>query len=211
MEDLINQHLERYQAHFDRALLSARPKDLAQILMPQWAPPHELASLAWLGDWRPSAILGMILARAQTLPYLLGPEAAAPRLLPQLIHELRIEETVVEEEMSEIQATCVIHLPFTPMNRRTGGAALRCVQSEFKKIHGVIVKAQNLRMKALEVVVNKVLSQTDAAEFLVAFAGIQESIHQFAAHQRLRKGQVSVDNSQSAVAGECRYFTVLKP
>ena len=52
---------------------------------------------------------------------------------------------MVEEEMAEIQATCVLHLPLAPMNHRTGGAALRCIQSEFKKIHQVIVKAQSLR------------------------------------------------------------------
>ena len=49
---------------------------------------------------------------------------------------------------------------------------------------------------------NKVLNQAEAAEFLVAFAGIQEAIHQYAAHQRVRKGEVSlcvkaVGNSQS--------------
>lgn len=249
LEDLIQQHLHMYHAHFNRALVSARLQDVAQLLMPQWAPPHELASLAWLGDWRPSAILGLIWARARTSPSLSGSDPAIQRLLPQLIHELRIEETVVEEEMAEIQATCVLHLPFAPMNHRTGGAALRCIQSEFKKIHQVIVKAQSLRsiftlsstltnitdnvtvitvitvmtawnenddrFKALEMVVNNVLSQTDAAEFLVAFAGIQKSIHQFAAHQRLRKGQLSVcvkavGNSQSWVIGECRYYKALK-
>jgi hypothetical protein len=48
------------------------------------------------------------------------------------------------------------------------------------------------RFKALELVVKKVLSQTDAAEFLVAFEGIQDVIHQFAANQRLRKGPLTV-------------------
>lgn len=38
----------------------------------------------------------------------------------------------------------------------------------------------------------KVLCQTDAAEFLVAFVGIQDLIHQIAAQQKLRKGPVSV-------------------
>lgn len=41
-------------------------------------------------------------------------------------------------------------------------------------------------------VVNKVLTQTEAAEFLVAFAGIQESIHQYAVHQKVKKGEVSL-------------------
>lgn len=48
------------------------------------------------------------------------------------------------------------------------------------------------RFKALELVVKKVLSKTDAAEFLVAFEGIQDAIHQLSANQRLRKGPVTV-------------------
>jgi hypothetical protein len=48
------------------------------------------------------------------------------------------------------------------------------------------------RFKALELVVKKLLSQTDAAEFLVAFEGIQDVIHQFASTQRLRKGPATL-------------------
>ena len=44
------------------------------------------------------------------------------------------------------------------------------------------------------------LNQTDAAEFLVAFSGIQDAIHQFAEHKRLRKGPVTVSiKSQDVV------------
>lgn len=46
------------------------------------------------------------------------------------------------------------------------------------------------RFKALELVLKKVLSETDAAEFLVAFEGIQDAIHQFATNQRFQKGPV---------------------
>lgn len=46
------------------------------------------------------------------------------------------------------------------------------------------------RYKVLELIVKNVLSQTDAAEFLVAFAGIQDSIHQIARDQRMLKGSV---------------------
>lgn len=48
------------------------------------------------------------------------------------------------------------------------------------------------RLKALELLVKKVLSQTDVAEFFVAFEGIQDAIHQYAENQRLRKGPVTL-------------------
>ncbi|GAB2233850.1 hypothetical protein Droror1_Dr00003080 [Drosera rotundifolia] len=32
-------------------------KDVAQLLMPKCAPPLEMASLGWMGDWRPTSIL----------------------------------------------------------------------------------------------------------------------------------------------------------
>lgn len=48
------------------------------------------------------------------------------------------------------------------------------------------------RFKALELIVKKVLSQTDAAEFLVALAGIQDSIHQIARKLKMLKGPVSL-------------------
>ncbi|KVH88132.1 hypothetical protein Ccrd_024480 [Cynara cardunculus var. scolymus] len=51
---------------------------------------------------------------------------------------------------------------------------------------------------ALEMVVKKILCQSDAAEFLVAFAGIQESVHQFSKDYKLRKGPVSVSLSSSS-------------
>ena len=65
--------------------------------------------------------------------------------LSQLIHEIGIEEAVLDEEMAEIQANCVLHLPFGTVKNRSGWPDLARVQSEFKKIHRVITKAQNLR------------------------------------------------------------------
>ncbi|KAK9282089.1 hypothetical protein L1049_005001 [Liquidambar formosana] len=195
LEGLIDEQLNRYQAHYNRAMVPTRLKDVAQLLMPKWAPPHELAALAWLGDWRPSAILDLLRALTRSSSSLSSSFSVSDdiqRLLSQLIHEIRVEEAVLDQEMVEIQATCVLHLPFAPANKQSGRAALACVQSEFKKLGRVITKAQQLRFKALEMVVKKVLSQTDAAKFLVAFAGIQDSIHQFAARQRFRKGPVSV-------------------
>ncbi|KAE8710954.1 Detected protein of unknown function [Hibiscus syriacus] len=54
--------------------------------------------------------------------------------------------------------------------------------------------------KALELVVKKLLNQTEAAEFLVALSGIQVAIHQFAKHQKLQKGPFTVSvKSQNTV------------
>lgn len=151
IEQLIEEQLDRYQAHCNRALLPTRPKAVAQLLMPNWAPPHELASSAWFGDWRPSAILELLRALTlssssfSTAPLDLN---AVERLLSQLIHEVRIEETVLDEEMAEIQATCILHLPFSPIRTcGTGATALASVLPEFKKMDRVITKAQQLRSK----------------------------------------------------------------
>ncbi|CAK7356941.1 unnamed protein product [Dovyalis caffra] len=195
IEELIEEQLNRFPAHYNHAVLPARLKDVPQLLMPKWFLPHELATLAWLGDWRPSAILDLVHVLVQSSSFSLSSSSsnsnAVERLLAQLIHEIRIEEAIIDEEMAEIQATCIILLPFAPIrNHRRGANALSCIRAEFKKIERVIVKAQQLRLKALELAVKKVLRQSDAAEFLVAFAGIQEVIHQLAAKQKLPKGPV---------------------
>lgn len=157
--------------------------------MPKWTPSPELATLTWLGDWRPSTILDLLrhLAHSSALE-----SVAIEVALPQLINEFRIEEAVIDEEMAEIQANCIFHLPFGPNKAQKGESPMTCIQSEFKKIHRVITKAQNLRLKAMEMVVKKVLSRTDAAEFLVAFAGIQDLVHQWATQQKMRRGPVSI-------------------
>ncbi|KAL6996624.1 hypothetical protein U1Q18_006755 [Sarracenia purpurea var. burkii] len=191
LEELIEEQLNHFDAHFNRPMVPTRLKDVAELLMPRGVPAHEMVVLSWLGDWRPSAILSLLRSLASLSP---GIEQA----LSQLIHEIGIEEAVLDEEMAEIQANCVLHLPFGPAGNRVDGpgpgprTALASVRSEFKKIHRVITKAQNLRFKALELAVKKVLSQADAAEFLVAFVGIQESIHRVSVQQKLRKGPVSV-------------------
>ncbi|KAL7180014.1 hypothetical protein ACSBR1_043264 [Camellia fascicularis] len=199
LEDLVEEQLNCFQAHYNRATGPTLLKDVAQLLMPKGAPAHEMASVAWLGDWRPSAILDLLRSMAQFSSSLqsslwsLMDSFGIEQTLTQLIHEIGIEEAVLDEEMAEIQANCILHLPFGRVsNRAGGGPALACVQSEFKKIHRVIINAQNLRFKALELVVKKVLNQTDAAEFFVAFVGIQDLIHQSATQQKLQKGLVSV-------------------
>ncbi|PON48082.1 TGA transcription factor [Parasponia andersonii] len=198
LEELIEEQLNSFHAHYNRSMVPNQLKDIPQLLMPKWAPTYELAAMSWLGDWRPSAILDLVLILVRSLPSSLpsytSDSPGAEQLLSQFIHEIRIEETIIDEEMAEIQATCILHLPFGPMNIKPGGTggALACVQSVFKNIERVITKAQELRFKALELVLKKVLSHIDAAEFLVAFQEIQDSIHQFAVNHRRKRGPVSV-------------------
>ncbi|KAL4335826.1 hypothetical protein GQ457_07G032360 [Hibiscus cannabinus] len=199
LEVLIKEQLNRFHAHYNQAMVLTHLEDVSKLLMPQWAAPQELAMFFWLGDWRPSAILELLHALAP-LSFLSDSTAIQPAL-SQFIHEMHIEEAIIDEEMAEIQATCVLYLPFSPLNGGKSGSSVSCgIQSMFKKIALVITKAQKLRFKALELVVKKLLNQTEAAEFLVALSGIQDAIHQFAEYKRLRKGPVTVSvKSQNVV------------
>lgn len=153
LEEIIEEQLNRFHAHYNLDMVPTRLKGVAQILMPSWTPPDELASIAWLGDWRPSAILELV--RGLSLSSSSSSSASSSssssnsigteQLLSQLIYEIRIEEAILDEEMAEIQSTCILYLPFAPTNIQSGGAALACVQSEFKKIERVITRAQQLR------------------------------------------------------------------
>ncbi|CAH1422974.1 unnamed protein product [Lactuca virosa] len=166
LEDRIDKQLKRFQAQYSRAKNPTRPKDVAELLMRKSSPPLELATLSWLG--------------------------ATQKAISQLIHDLRIEEAVIDEEMMEIQANCILRIPFAIANEKPNGSTLDQVNSELKKVHRLIVKAQNFRTNALETVVKKILCQSDAAEFLVAFDGIQETVHQFSKDYKMRKGPVTV-------------------
>lgn len=189
LEEIIEEQLNRFHAHYNLDMVPTRLKDIAQLLTPNWTPPDELASVTWFGDWRPSAVLELVRGLSvSSFPICTGTE----QLLLQLIHEIRIEEAILDEEMAEIQSTCILYLPFAPINIQSGGSALACVHSEFKKIERVITKAQRLRFQALELVLKKILNEIDAAEFLVAFEGIQDAVHQFAANQRFQKGPVTM-------------------
>ncbi|XP_019057929.1 PREDICTED: uncharacterized protein LOC104812514 isoform X2 [Tarenaya hassleriana] len=186
LDELIEEQLSRYHSHYNLTVPTSL-KDVANLLTPTWLPQHERAAMAWLGDWRPSSILDLVRVLATHHPSFSLSETSK-RMLSQLLREIRVEEAVIDEEYAEIQATCVLHLPFSPLcNVRSNGDALRSVQELFRNIQRVISKAQQLRYKVLEQVMKKLLKQTDAAEFLVAFASIQDAIHQFGEHQKLRK------------------------
>lgn len=172
LEELIQEQLNRYKT---------------TILML----PHELAAISWLGDWRPSLIIHLL--------QLLMPHSSNHHLLSQLLHDVRIEEAIIDGQMAELQA----HPPFSPNSSM--------MNHHFNKIHSLISKAQHLRstcihrfftclnvfhliftycahhrFNTLEMAVNKVLNLTDAAKFLVAFSGIQDAIHHSAHQQRLK-------------------------
>ncbi|XP_052176037.1 uncharacterized protein LOC127790526 [Diospyros lotus] len=193
IEELIQENLTRFHTHYNLAKAPTRPKDVAQLLMPKGAAAHEMAALAWLGDWRPSAVLDLLWSLCHSWSAL-SPALSngGEQALQSLIHEIRIEEAVLDEEVAEIQAKCVLHLPFGAVNGGAKRPAMAAVQEEMRKIKQAVSKAQNLRFKAVEMVVKKVLSKIDAAEFWVAFMGIQDLIHQLATQQRLRKGPVSL-------------------
>ncbi|CAH2037544.1 unnamed protein product [Thlaspi arvense] len=187
LDELIEEQLSGYGSHYYKAMVSTSLKDVSNLLMPTWLPPHELAAVSWLGDWRPTSILDLLRILAAQNPSFSLSESSE-RILSQLLREIRIEEAVIDEEYAEIQATCVLHLPFSPLcNAQSQEEALLSVQGLFGNIHKVISKAQRLRYKVLELVMKKLLNQTDTAEFVVAFAGIQDAIHQFGEHKKLKK------------------------
>ncbi|CAF2083293.1 BnaA06g10000D [Brassica napus] len=187
LDELIEEQLSRYQSHYFKTMVSTSLKDVSNLLMPTWIPPHELAAVSWLGDWRPTSILDLVRILAAQNPNFSLSEASE-RVLSQLTREIRIEEAVIDEEYAEIQATCVLHLPFSPLcNAQSREEALGSVQELFGNINKVISKAQRLRYKVLELVMKKLLNQTDTAEFVVAFAGIQDAIHQFGEQKKLKK------------------------
>lgn len=148
LEDLIEDHLSRLHAHYSRpAMDPMHLKGVAELLAPNWAQPHELAFIGWFGDWRPSAILDLLRGLASSSSSFSDP-ASIQGNLSKVAHEIRIEEAIIDEEMAEIQATCVLNLPFVGSDHQLqvpGSNVLSCLQSEFKKIKRVINKAQQLR------------------------------------------------------------------
>ncbi|KAK8483458.1 hypothetical protein V6N11_031113 [Hibiscus sabdariffa] len=70
---------------------------------------------------------------------------------------------------------------------KTGGSASCGIQSMFEKIALVITKAQKLRFKALELLVKKLLNQTEAAEFLVALSEVDKGFNNFNACNLITK------------------------
>ncbi|OWM69618.1 uncharacterized protein LOC116200404 [Punica granatum] len=192
LEELIEEELDRYRAKYTQPIDLTRLEDVAKFLMPDSAPPFQLASVGWLGDWRPTAMLALLMGLACSSASFSDP-AGIERTVSELTREARIEEAIIDGELTEIQATCILNLPFAFIGTGNGlhGAASSCVQAELQKIKRVITKAQQLRFKTLETVVRKVPNPSDAAEFLMAFERIEGALHQYAAHHELKRGGVT--------------------
>ncbi|CAN1836199.1 hypothetical protein LINPERHAP1_LOCUS34676 [Linum perenne] len=196
-EELIEDQLNWFHAHYHRTINPTKLNDVSQLLVPSTAPPHELATMSWLGDWRPSTILQLL---SGMHPH--STTSDETYNLSQLIHEIRIEEAVIDEEMAEIQAKCVLSLPFAPPKRKeSGDSELSCIEAEFRKIQSAIAKAQQLRCKTLELLVKKVLGKTKAAEFFVEFVKVQEVIHNHAAKRKLPKGPWTIPVKHLPIKG----------
>lgn len=159
---------------------------MPRALLPPWDPPLLTAAASWLGcTWRPSAVLSLV-----------GPSVSGPlsprahRVIEEAIRRFRIEEAVLEEEMVEYQTMSVLNLrgPGTRKERR------RRVWEEVRKVEGVVERAGRLRYRAVEVAVRgAVLEEAQAAEFIVALAGIEEAARRAAARWRARAGAVAVE------------------
>ncbi|KAI3960794.1 hypothetical protein MKW98_026186, partial [Papaver atlanticum] len=153
LEDLIQEKLSRFDGHYSRALgQRKRLKDMSQILMPtKFRLPVELACLSWYGNWRPSSILSLVqsFSRSPKTSSSSGITASTPlsrseRVLSKLIKQTRTEELILDEEMAEIQATGILHLPLS-VKTSSVASDLSCVYSELKKIERVYTQAQKLR------------------------------------------------------------------
>ncbi|KAF9601684.1 hypothetical protein IFM89_021814 [Coptis chinensis] len=66
---------------------------------------------------------------------------------------------MLDEEMAEIQATCILHLPFSPTkNNNNSRGKTTCSIAEFKKIYRVITKAKKLGNSLTHVCCEKALN-----------------------------------------------------
>lgn len=175
LDELIEEQLSRYQSHYFKTMVSTSLKDVSNLLMPTWISPHELAAVSWLGDWRPTSILDLVRILAAQNPNFSLSEASE-RVLSQLTREIRIEEAVIDEEYAEIQATCVLHLPFSPLcNAQSREEALGSVQELFGNINKVISKAQRLRFAFLYI--TKIRNVSDESKgMLLSYSPIDSSV-----------------------------------
>ncbi|KAL6013389.1 hypothetical protein ACLOJK_003887 [Asimina triloba] len=210
LHEIIKEELSQIKVQYYRTLVPSRLTDVAKVLMPEWKSPMEKAAVGWVGDWRPSAILGLVLSLTHSGFLWLNPRKE--HMLLELLRICRNEEAVLDEEMASYQATCILQLQFgrpTPPFCSSSGSKLEnkrkykkkiassfeqlaSVHTVLEKINGIIIRMQHLRYKAVEVVVQKLLDQTQAAKFFLAFAGIQDMVHEQTTNQRLRKGHVRV-------------------
>lgn len=119
---------------------------MSEFLMPDWTRPLESASVGWLGDWRPTAMLSLLTSLVRSSSTFSDP-VGIERTVSGLTREAQIEEAIIDGELAEIQATCVLNLPFAFVGNGDvlDTAARSRVGAEVQKIKQVITKAQQLR------------------------------------------------------------------
>ncbi|XP_020102468.1 uncharacterized protein LOC109720020 [Ananas comosus] len=176
-----------------------RPRDVPRLLLapaPR-APPLAAAALAWLGGpWRPSAVLSRLLPALAARARAPSPLAALPpralRALAEAARSLRAHEAALDAEVAEYQATCILKLDFAEAEVVVEAAA-----EEMRKMGKIVRKAGKLRYQAVEVAVKGVLDPAQAAEFLVALAGVQETVRRHAERWNARVGTLSITDVNS--------------
>ncbi|XP_031484216.1 uncharacterized protein LOC116253519 [Nymphaea colorata] len=196
LDRFIDKQLSRYEPRSHRSSAPIRPGKVAGELMPSSRCRLE-NSLYWLGDWRPSAIFTLLFLFIRASRFNL--RTWQIKVLNRCRQDARIEEAILEEELGEYQATCILRLPFAGAGAdfdedstcRTE-TAVHSLQLGLKKIVRIVARAQQLRYRVLELIVKRVLDRTDAAEFLVAFAGIQDMVHHFASCHKRINGPVCI-------------------
>ncbi|CAN6459672.1 unnamed protein product [Victoria cruziana] len=200
LDRFIDKQLSRYVPDSHRSSTSIRPGKVADELMPSSRFRLE-NSLYWLGDWRPSAIFTLLFLFIRSSRFNL--RTWQIKVLNRFRQDAQTEEAILEEELGEYQATCILRLPFSGASAGFGDkgtcgteTAAHSLQSGLKKIVRIVARAQQLRYRALDLIAKRVLDRTDAAEFLVAFAGIQEMVHRFASsHKRVNgPARISMEN-----------------
>nr|XP_016513842.1 PREDICTED: uncharacterized protein LOC107830726 [Nicotiana tabacum] len=137
VDRLIEEVISQFRWHNNRAIVPTKLKDMSQLIMPKSKwTSPQELAIQFLSCFSP----WLIPSHLQNLYH--------TRL--QKINELQIEEAIIDEGML----------------RKSTESVKACIQSEFKKIHRVITKAQNLRLKAVEMAVRELLSQTEAVDCL---------------------------------------------
>lgn len=205
LDDLVDGHLARLRTHYTQSMLPCHLADIPRLLFPPWNPPFLTSSVSWLGDtFRPSSILSLVIPTLSSSSSSLTPKTY--KLLAESMRRFRVQEAILEEEMAEYRSMSVLNLPFGPKRsntRRKRGSGIKIVLREMRKMEGMIATAQMMRYRAVEVAVKGLmLDKAQAAEFLVAFTGIQETIHRQAAKLRTKAGPVEV-TIQAFDAGHC--------
>lgn len=184
----VEEELKRYRNYYTVSAVPAKPLHIKEMLMPDWKPLLENA-FAWLGDWRPSAILGFLLTCHEVDAVQLPPHHVD--FVKELIRISHHNETILDEEMAEYQAILAFNPAVaTPRNAHQPLPALffalhdssntsnnkndvqmkshvkddlvTCMRRDLTRMNRIVMQAHDMRFNAVEVVANRLLtSATD--------------------------------------------------